>query len=166
MIHPSPSQSALVSALSTLRPCVADESGHLVTLASPSAAEDSTDVSILILPTHVDQAKLASLTDADIREAEAQEFRSEIERAARNYGVVITSWYGTRRETLGGRYVLGTRYRLKTRNGIDMEKSTYSAYLGSHAIHVHLFQPVDADKRLRAQLQRLLRSIVFDSDSL
>lgn len=144
----------------------ADDSGHVITFAEPSPDIDSSDVSILILPTRIGQREVASLTEPEIRNAEANDFRPEIERAVTNNGAAITSWYGTKREKLGGLYVLVTSYRYKTRAGTEMMKSTYSAYLGTHAIHIHAFQRVNASAVSIGQLRRLIHSIVFEVDSL
>jgi len=108
------------------------------------------------------QRDVAAMTNADIRAAERNEFRPEVERAVAANDAKISTWYGTRRQVLGGRYALVTSYAITYPNGSKILKSTFSVYLGSIAVHVHVFQPAALTERSRAELDRLLSSIRFD----
>lgn len=143
-----------------------DEGGHLIVIATPSDDVDAASLSMQMVPTRVSQADMAHMTDAEILAGEEKYFRPEAEAAARNNGVRITEWDGTRRRTIGGRYGLLASYRFKYPNGQEMFKQTFSAYLGSRALHIHIFRPAGASEEIVSALDHMIQSLAIAVDSL
>ncbi len=144
----------------------ADESGHLFIVATPSGDVDGASLSIQILPTRVSQADLTRMTAADIRAGEENYFRPEAEKAAKKMGVRITLWNGTSRRTIGGRLGLLTSYLFKYPNGQEMLKQTFSVYLGTRGVHIHVFRPAGADHQVLSAIDRMIQSLYIAVDSL
>jgi hypothetical protein len=145
---------------------VVDETGHLITIAGPSFDSNEVSLSIEIMPTQISQATLARMSAADIRSGEENEFRPEAEAVAKRHGLRITAWNGTSRRMIGGRYGLLTSYRFRYPNGREVNKETYSVYLGSRSVNVHVFRRASADPRIVSALNRMLQSLVIAVDSL
>ncbi len=145
---------------------VADDEGHLITLTGPAFDSNEVNLSIHIMPTGIGQTALAQMSDADIRAGDENVFRPEAERVAKRHGLRITSWHGTSRRTIGGRYGLLTSYRFTYPNGREVIKETYSVYLGSRSVNVHVFRRANADRRIVSALNRMLQSLVIAVDSL
>jgi hypothetical protein len=144
----------------------ADASGHLVIFAPPLQDRGEASLGIEIMPTKVSQADMLRLTDADIREAEAREFRPEVERAAANNGWSLAKWHGTAPVIIGGRRALATRYEYVDRTGKPMSKATYSVYLGSRSVNLHVFRQADLNPSIGTALDRMLESIRFALSAL
>ena len=145
---------------------VADDEGHLITLTGPAFDSNEVSLSIHIMPTRIGQTALAQMSDADIRAGDENVFRPEAEGVAKRHGLRITSWHGASRRTIGGRYGLLTSYRFTYPNGREVIKETYSVYLGSRSVNVHVFRRASADPRIVSALNRMLQSLVIAVDSL
>ncbi len=145
---------------------VADEGGEVISFAGPSPDSNEVSLHILIMPTRVSQASLASMSDAAIRAAEANEFKPEVEAMARRNQLRIMAWNGTVRRMIGGRYGLVTSYRYRYPNGREVLKQTYSIYLGSRSINVHAYRRIGADPRVAAALDHMIESLVVSVDAL
>jgi hypothetical protein len=145
---------------------VADTGGHLIIFSGPSFDSNEVSLSIQIMPARLSQAALARMSDADIRAGDENVFRPDAEGMANRHGLRITLWNGTSRRTIGGRYGVVTSYRFKYPNGREVIKETYSVYLGSRSVNVHVFRRTNADARIVSALNRMIQSLVISVDSL
>lgn len=144
----------------------ADENGHLIIFKDPSFDTNEVSLEIQVMPARISQAALARMSDAEIQAGEESVFRPEVDGVAKRHALRITWWNGTSRRTIGGRYGLLTGYRFKYPNGREVIKETYSVYLGSKSVNVHVFRQTKADARIVSALNHMIQSLVISVDSL
>jgi len=145
---------------------VADTGGHLIIFKGPSFDTNEVSLEIQVMPARISQAALARMGDAEIEAGEESVFRPEVDGVAKRHALRITWWNGTSRRTIGGRYGLLTGYRFKYPNGREVIKETYSVYLGSKSVDVHVFRQTKADARIVSALNHMIESLVISVDSL
>jgi hypothetical protein len=140
--------------------------GTWVILRPRSTQDGEASVILMVMPTRVSQRGLKEISESALADAERNQFRPEAERAASNTGRTITRWEGTKREQLGGRYGLVTRYSFTRTAGPPLRKETHSVYLGTRAIIVHVHIPAASGSAAEAAVRQILASLRIGVDSL
>jgi hypothetical protein len=132
----------------------------------PRTESGGNTIQISLTPTNVSQYAMARMSDSDIRRAEEDEFRPEVEKTLRSNNAVLLDWLGTSKEMVGGRYGLVTRYRYRDPRGPTFTKETHSAYLGRKAIHFHVFRREPRSPEVEREINGILTSLNIGVEAL